>query len=52
MTPLSLFVTRALPAPLRIPALALLYAAIVAGVMIATRRSELTQIIYVDVRGG
>lgn len=51
MTPLSLFVTRALPAPLRIPALALLHAAIVA-VMIATRRSELTQIIYVDVRGG
>lgn len=49
MTPLSRLVARLLPLALRIPALALIYAAMIGAVYLASR-TEYRQIIYVDVR--
>ena len=49
MTPLARLVARFLPPVLRIPALGLIYAAMLGAVFMASRK-EYAQIIYVDVR--
>jgi hypothetical protein len=49
MTPLSRLVSRLVPPVLRVPALGLVYAAMVAAVLLASR-TDYAQIIYVDVR--
>lgn len=49
MTPLARLVARLLPPVLRIPALALIYAAMLSAVFLASR-AEYGQIIYIDVR--
>lgn len=50
MTPLSRLLARWLPRPLQVPALALLYAGMLAGIAFASRR-DYARIIYVDLRG-
>jgi len=49
MTPLATLIARWVPPMLRVPVLALVYAAMVAAVMLASR-AEYGHIIYVDVR--
>ena len=49
MTPISRFLTRFLPSPLRVPALALLYAAMISAIVL-TSRLDHPRIIYDDVR--
>lgn len=49
MTPLSRLVARLLPPVLRMPALGLVYAIMLAAVLMASR-TEYRPIIYVDVR--
>ena len=49
MTPISALIARFVPPVLRVPVLALVYAAMVAAVVLAAR-VDYGQIIYVDVR--
>lgn len=51
MTPLSTLLARWLPKPLQVPALALVYAILLACIVISSRH-DFARIIYVDVRGG
>lgn len=50
MTPLSRWIARYSPKPLQVPILALVYAGMIATVVIASR-SDSARIIYNDVRG-
>lgn len=50
MTPLARMLARYVPAPMVTPALALVYATLIVGIVWTSRR-DFERIIYVDVRG-